>query len=377
MGSIYRRRYKTKSGEIKESPTWWLKYYRDGRPLRESSGSSREGDAKRLLKLREGDIVRGVPITPRVGRIKFTELAKAVVSDYRVNGKRSLRDLEMRLRLHVGPYFGARRAASITTADINRYLALRQEQGAANASINRETAIVKRAFTLGRQAGTVIHAPHIPRLKESRPRAGFFERDRFESLRRHLSPTLRRVVTFSYLTGWRVPSEVLTLQWRQVDFKAGTVTLDPGTTKNDEGRVFYLRGELLAVLEEQRAFTDQTQRELDVIIPWVWHRPSGRRIVGFRKAWSTACRKAGVPGAILHHFRRTAVRNLVRAGIPESVAMKLTGHKTRSVFERYNVTATSDLQDAAEMLDRYHIADGHESGHNGGQRQANRRVESF
>src|SRR5262245_16345801 len=106
MGSIYRQ---------KRSRFWWIKYYRNGRPCRESSGSEKESDARRLLRLREGDVERGVAIAPRVGRITVDEAATDVVNDYRVNGKRSLPDLERRLRKHVLPYFGGQRLATITT----------------------------------------------------------------------------------------------------------------------------------------------------------------------------------------------------------------------------------------------------------------------
>ncbi len=260
MGSIYRRRYRTADGTIKESPTLWIKYFRDGKPMRESANTDKESEAKRLLKLREGDVARGVPITPKVGRVKLDELLDDVLTDYRINGKRSIRDIESRLRLHLKPFFGERRASSLTTADVNKYIERRQSEGVTNATVNRETGTLKRAYSLALRAGKVMHAPHIPQLKESAPRAGFFDRDRFESLRRHLSPTLQRIATFAFQTGWRVPSEVLTLQWRQVDFAAGTVSLDPGTTKNDEGRVFYMTAELRTVLEEQRTFTDARQR---------------------------------------------------------------------------------------------------------------------
>ncbi|RPI11734.1 MAG: hypothetical protein EHM71_00105 [Zetaproteobacteria bacterium] len=125
---------------------------------------------------------------------------------------------------------------------------------------------------------------------------------------------------------------------------------DPGTTKNTEGRVIHLTTELQTLLEAQRAITDQYQRENGKICPWVFHR-NGQRIESFRKAWKSACKLAGCPGRIPHDLRRTAVRNLVRAGVPERVSMQLTGHKTRSVFERYNIVSEPDLIEAARKLD--------------------------
>lgn len=338
MGSIYKR------GNV-----WWVKYHRQGRPLYESSGSAVHEDAKNLLKLREGDIARGVPVTPQVNRCTIDELLADVVTDYKVNQRKSLADLERRIDLHLAPYFGGRRAAQITTADVRRYIATRQDKKASNAQINRELSALGRAYTLGTQANRVLVRPHLPKLKERNTRTGFFEAAQFEAVRAKLTPALRPVVTFAYLTGWRVPSEVLRLQWRQVDLAAGTVRLEPHTTKNDEARTFPLTTELRALLEAQRAATDAVQRDLGRIIPHVFHR-KGKPIRSFRKAWSTACTAAGVPGRIPHDFRRTAVRNMVRIGIPERVVMQLAGHKTRSVCDRYNIVSESDLQAAAERL---------------------------
>jgi integrase len=180
---------------------------------------------------------------------------------------------------------------------------------------------------------------------------------------------MRPVVTFAYVTGWRINSEVLALQWRQVDLRVGEVGLDPGTTKNREGRVFYLTSELLQLLKDQRTAADEIQRQKKMIVRHVFfHRDvtkagapghwAGKGISadGFYHAWRTARTSAGCPGSIPHDFRRTAIRNMVRAGIPERVAMKLSGHKTRSVFDRYNVVSDGDLRDAARRL-------GHTGGH--------------
>lgn len=373
MGSIYKRRYTTKTGEVKESPTWWLKYYRDGKPMRESANTTKEGEAKHLLKLREGAVARGEAVTPKAGRVKLRELAGDVLTEYKVNKRRSLKDIETRYRLHVLPFFGERRASSISTADINRFIQQRQDAGASNGEINRELTAMKRAYSLAIQAGKLLHKPHFPMLKEAPPRSGFFEREDFERVRSHLPQPLRGLITTAYISGWRLRSELLPLRWSEVDFAAGTIHLKAGTTKNDDARTFYFTDELREVMEAQRAYTDRIQRQQGVVVPWVFHR-QGKPIAGLRRAWDRACYRAGLPcsveteigrdgkprikqikaAAIIHDFRRTAVRNLVRAGVPESVAMKLTGHKTRSVFERYNVTSPSDLLNAAAMLNTFH-----------------------
>ena len=220
-----------------------------------------------------------------------------------------------------------------------------------HGEINRELTVLKRSFNLGIQSGKLIVKPHVPLLKENNVRTGFFEREDFETVRRHMPEVLRPLITFFYVTGWRL-SEVLTLKWHQVDFEAERVYLEAGTTKNDEARLFPFTDDLRDALGTQRQYTDEVQRCQDRICPWVFHR-EGKRVRSIRKAWAAACRRTGVPGRIIHDFRRTAVRNLVRAGVSESVAMKMTGHKTRAVFERYNIVSESDLEQAAERLNRF------------------------
>ena len=151
----------------------------------------------------------------------------------------------------------------ITTADIRAYIAQRQapivdedgtkHPGAANATINRELAALKRMFTLAVQAGKLHAKPYIPMLREDNVRRGFFEPEQFEAMRAKLPAALQPLVTFAYLTGWRLKSEILPLEWRQVDWTGRVVRLDPGTTKNREGRSFPFTAALEALLKEQVA----------------------------------------------------------------------------------------------------------------------------
>jgi len=211
----------------------------------------------------------------------------------------------------------------------------------------------------------LLYRPHIPMLRESAARTGFFEREQYQSVINHLPTEIQPIITFAYITGWRIASEVLPLEWRQVDFKGGEVRLDPGTTKNGEGRVFPMTTELRALLEAQDAERDKLKMA-GHIKPWVfWRMVAEERggekkpqpVVSFGKVWKSACKAAGCPGRIPHDLRRTAVRNLVRAGIPERVAMRMTGHKTASVFQRYNIVSDGDLREAARKLDYAHASD--------------------
>jgi len=194
----------------------------------------------------------------------------------------------------------------------------------------------------------------IRKLRESGPRQGFFEREQYAKVRRHLPTDLQVATTIAYTFGWRMQSEVLTLERRQLELKANTLRLEPGTTKNGEGRLVYLTQELKSLLVAQIDRVVGLERQTGTIIPFVFPHLRGQfrgqRRCDFRKAWATACKRAGVIGMLKHDFRRTAVRNMVNAGVPERLAMQVTGHKTRSVFDRYHIVSPGDLQDVARRL---------------------------
>ena len=340
-------------GELRQrGRIWWIRYYRDGRRFEESAKTQSYEKARTMLKEKEGDVAKGVPFSPAMGRMKFEEAMTDLESEYTVNKRDSTNHLKRRIKLHLTPWFRGRRMTKITTADVTAYVQRRQDQGAAAATINRELAILKRAFTLAIRGGKLLpaHRPYIAMLQEHNVRTGFFEAEQFEAVKTHLRPALQAVASFAYLTGWRVQSEVLPLEWRHVDLKAGLVTLDPGTTKNGEGRTIYLTAALRTLLEAQKAAGEALAKDREQITPRVFHR-RGKPIRGFYKAWRSACVAAGCPGKLLHDFRRTAVRNYVRAGIPERVAMAMSGHKTRAVFDRYDIVSPTDLQTAAATLD--------------------------
>jgi integrase len=342
MGHLYQR------GHI-----WWVKYYVNGRPIRESTGTAKEKQADRFLKDREGRVATGQPILPRVDRIRYEEIAEDLRQYYQTTGKRNLEEAEYRLA-HLDAFFIGRRIAAIGPAEATAYVTKRQGEGASNGTVNRELAVLNRMLRLAYKNGKLLRLPVIEKLKENGPRQGFFKREWYEAVRRHLRPDLQTAITIAHTYGWRMQSEILALERRQLDLDAGMLRLEPGTTKNDEGRLVYLTPELKALLAAQVDRVKALERKLGRIIPCLFPRLAGRRagepIRDFRKAWATACKKAGCPGMLRHDFRRTAVRNLVNAGIPERVAMKITGHKTRAVFDRYHIVSPADLQEAGRKL---------------------------
>lgn len=370
----------------KRGGIWYIRYCRKGIRHEESTESTVKGVAIDLLRLREGRIASGARVSTRLQRLSFDEAAADVVNDYRVNDRASVDDVARRITKHLEPYFGGRRLTEIGKAHIQAYIVDRQATRVSttaaysykrrngtvihiparsrvitkvsNGEINRELTILRRIFNLAIENEKLIQAPYIPLLKERNVRTGFFEFEQFRAVLAHLPAPLQPVIEFAYVTGWRIDSEVLPIEWRQVDFAGGEVRLEAHTTKNDEPRVFPLTDDLRRVLERQYAEHGRLKKA-GHLCPYVFFREladrrggpkSPRPILKYAKAWKAATIAAGCPGRIPHDLRRTAVRNMVRRGVPERVAMQLTGHKTRSIFERYNIVSPGDLRSAARQL---------------------------
>ena len=259
----------------------------------------KETEARRLLKHWEGDPKAALP---HVDRIRFEELSKDYLNDYRTNGRRTLAKATEQVERLRG-WFGGRRASTINSADVRAYIAKRQADKAANGTINRELAALKRMFNLAMQPEKLTRKPYIPMLKENNVRTGFFSEIDYLALREALPSYLQPPTAFAYTFGWR-KSEILNLTWDRVDLTAGTVRLDPGTTKNREGRTVILTPDLRAVLLEQwkqaclivkKRTPEATSRDIAEAIPWAFHR-NGKQIRDFR----------GSLGDRLHNGRNAA-----------------------------------------------------------------------
>ncbi|HKA54224.1 MAG TPA: tyrosine-type recombinase/integrase, partial [Candidatus Binatia bacterium] len=283
---------------------------------------------------------------PAADKVPFESLADGLLKDYEVNSKKSLRCVKIKVNKHLLPFFGGKPAHNIKTADVRAFVDKRQAEGASNGEINRELAALKRMFNLALEAELITRKPVIKLLAEDNVRQGFFEPWEFDAVLAKLPDYLRPPITFAYYTGWRVQSEILPLTWDRVDLEAGTVLLYRGTTKNKKGRLIQLPQVLQGILAQQ--WQDHLAHYPEC--PWVFPK-NGERLLTFYKVWRRACQAAGLSGRLSHDFRRTAVRNLVRAGVPERVAMMVTGHATRDVFERYNIVSPGDLEEAAKRID--------------------------
>jgi integrase len=329
----------------KGSTIWWIQFYRNGKMFRESTATSDKRKATRILARRLGEVASGTFVGPKVERVRISELAKDFLRDYRINSKASIDDAEARWRLHLEPFFAEVRASAVTSDLLNQYVDRRQQEGAKNATINRELAALKRMFHLGHDATPpkLLYIPRFPRLVENNVRQGFLEDAQYEKLLESC-PELwfQALVEAGCTYGWRI-GELLKLKVNQVDLANGVIRLHPGTTKNKDGR------EVTMTDSVHRFFPQCAEGKSSN--DYLFSRPNGKRVRDFRGTWEKARLAAGTPGLLFHDLRRTAARNFRRAGIAEGVIMKIGGWRTRSVFERYAIVSHTDVQDALDRLE--------------------------
>lgn len=288
-------------------------------------------------------------------QILIRELYQAVERDYQINEKKSVRNIEAAWSLHLEATFGGMDAEKLSTDDVENYVLARQKEGATNGTINRELSVLKRMYTLGMRARKISARPYIPTLKERNVRKGFLRDDQYDALARETANVglwLRSMFECAYVYGFR-KSELLEMRVSQLDFTARKIVLEAGETKNDEGRSVNMSPKVLELLRECAAGKKASQ-----LVFTRMKDASGRnskiggRIADFRDSWNTACTNAGVPGLLFHDLRRSAVINMVTDGLDEKRAMMISGHKTRSVFDRYHIVSPEALQDAAQKMER-------------------------
>jgi integrase len=163
---------------------------------------------------------------------------------------------------------------------------------------------------------------------------------------------LRGFAEAAYRTAWRA-QELLTREWRHVDFEAGWLVLEPGETKNGKARTVPLMlPRLREVLERQLESARRIEARTGAAVPWVFHHPDGKRIRAYQAAWRAACERAGLEGKLVHDMRRSAIRNFERAGVSRSAGMAMSGHETESVYRRYSIADAAALLEAAEKVVR-------------------------
>jgi integrase len=379
------RRARGTGGLWRVGRIWWMQYQSRGQRFRESTGTTDEEQAKRALRRRLREVAADV-FRPDAQRIAYEDLRAAYISDYATNGRKSLRfDKEGKPKLdkvaRLDKFFAGRRASEIDSDQMRKFTAALQAEGLENGTINRSLSALRRMFHLAKRDQKLRDIPYFPMLKEAEPRQGFFEPQEYVALRNALPDYLRVPLAIGYYTGMR-RGEILKLKWKQVDFIAGFIRLNAGETKNNKGRNIPIIADLRTVVREQHA---KRQPGCELVCFQVNLAGKAVPVGDFRKVWYNRCVKMGLgkmvqakdlktgeplfqklrgprskpkpkliyEGMIFHDLRRTGVRNLVRAGVPERDAMEITGHKTRSVFQRYNIVDERDAVNAGRKLEKY------------------------
>jgi integrase len=341
-----RRSWTRGNGAVREKGgVWYIRYCRNGKRREERTEAQTKHEAGDILRKRLERLDAGL-YDLDTAKVKIDELYADLTRDYAVNG-RHVEDLPKRWN-HLSEVFGGNLARTVTTPRITEYIEQRLKEGAAKATIQNELACLRRMLRLGFTSGKVVRVPHVPCLKVENARQGFFEYEDFVKVRAALPDYLRPLVTVAYWTGWR-KGELLNMEWRHVNLDTGEARLDAAMTKNKTGRVVILPPEALEALSAWRDQTRELERTTGRIITSLFHR-QGEPIKDFYGAWDAACDTAGLRGRLFHDLRRSSVRNYVRQGVHERVAMMISGHKTRSIFDRYNIVSDRDLREAARRV---------------------------
>jgi len=352
MGMLYRRKKKDpKSGKLIEVGPWWMKYYDGGKPYYQSTEKIEKKEAMKALIRAEGKVLDGQREGSQVHRTRFEDLVELLKQEYALKGRKTWVRREQHIA-HLKRMFGEIKVKTITSEKLQRYVQKRIADGVRNSTINRELDCLHRMMVLGtRQTPQkVSRVPHFPKLAEDNVREGFFDHEEFLALRGAAPDHLKIAMTIAYYTGMR-RGEIIGdkgLRWEQVDFELNCIRLVSSQTKTKTPRIIYMCDDFLRVMKRTKELRDRNHPHCS----YVCHR-KGKPFNELLHGWYAACERVGISGKTFHDLRRTAVRNLVRAGVPETVAMRISGHKTRSVFDRYNVTSEEDLQQAANRLNQY------------------------
>lgn len=321
--------------------------YADGKPIYRSTKSHKISEAKRfrdqlLAKKVRGEINGGKPdrvlITELLDDVLLSDIAESTRKVWQYSVERNLR-----------PFFGHLKAARLTSDMIEQYREKRVAEGRTQATANRELTILRTAYNNARKRTPpkVYHCPYFPMRAETTVRQGFLPDNAYTTLLNAITePEVKLLFVIAYHTGIR-KNELLSVRWPQVDLEAGFIDLSPETTKNGEGRrVPILSGDMNNLLVEAKRFRDKNFPNCS----WVFHR-SGKRVVDFRIAWEHATKAAGVDDLHFHDLRRTAVRNMRRAGVSQNIRMKISGHKTEAMERRYNIVDDEDLTIAKKRME--------------------------
>lgn len=339
-----KRRQHGTGGIIKKGKIWYLRYYDNGKRREPSTGTSDEAEARRQLKIRIGEVAAAKKLHREPSKATVADMARLVIEDYKEKNAASTDDAKSRSSLHIVPKLGKILITALSAISIKAYTKERLREGAAAATVNRELSVIRRGLKLATEQDPpwISVPPKVQMLRENNEREGFIDHDQYKRLRELLPPHVQMALVIGYHVGLR-RGAVVQLRLDQVDLNAGVIRVEVEQVKKSRDRHSVpLFGDLRPYVEMSLSSNKKYLCELN-------RKPLG----SFAKTWATACKAAGLPGLLFHDLRRSAVRNMIQAGIPESVAMKISGHKTQSMLQRYNIIAERDVVRAGQRINEH------------------------
>jgi integrase len=345
-GSVFKKAYTDRKGKSRRTHTWYLKYYVHGRPIEISAETEDYDEALATLRQKMAKAAVQVDYTEHPERVRMGQLFDLLLEFYRKHERRSTYDVERKIEARLRPWWGKTKAHAVGSALVDRYVRWRRSAKTKpkNASINRELAYVRRALKLGAQQDPplVLRVPRFEMLPESAPREGTLSHEKYKTVRDTLPGYARIALVVAYHTGAR-KGEIRSIRKDTIDLKAGRIILPGRSTKNGKPRYLPIYGDMAAELDMALA---AGSKECPYLI-----QNEGKPVYDFEKAWVTACKAAGVVGTLFHDLRRTALTNMIEAGLSEKEAMEISGHRTRSVFDRYHIVSDRRLKEMAGKLE--------------------------
>jgi integrase len=341
---------------LDDRPNWFSVLSVNGKQVEMSTGTADLREARKFHKAKLEELVldkhgKAEFLTPAHQRLQIGALLDELVADYRVRSLKSLGTVLSHLK-PLRAHFGTWRAVALKPKDLKAYIEKRRAKGKSNATINRELELLRRTLRLAHEQGQLPTEVKVPMLEENNTRQGFATRSQLEAIVAHLPEWLQDFARFAFITGMR-KGEIASLRWEDVDREVGAVRLKAENAKTGEARTLMVVGDLAELMERRfqaRLFTRVTGTPF--VSEYVFHR-KGQPIEDFRGPWERACSAAGIPRLLFHDLRRSAVRNMDRAGVSRHVAMAISGHKTESMYQRYNIVSEADLRAAAEKTQLY------------------------
>jgi integrase len=336
---------KTGLGTVYQRGTRWvIDFYVSGKRIRETvKGAVSEKQARQKLRERIAQIQTKTFIRYEE-KLGFENLVRLIENEYNLKQRRGVNTMRIHLK-HLREFFRYHRAIDIQPEPVQRYQLHRKSQGAAPATINRETACLHHMLVLAVDMRKLSRVPKFEKLEGERIREGFLAWGEFDCILREINGRWRKnLIEFLFLTGWR-SGKGKSLEWRQVflNEQQPWIKAAPGAATKRTGQDLPLTGELLRIIREQAE-----TRLLDC--PYVFHN-RGRKVGDLRKSWRSACRRAGLDGKLIHDFRRSAARNLTSLGVPQQVIMARCGWRTVSTFARYRIVDHADQIAANDAID--------------------------